>query len=148
MNWFDAIENDFAEINLVAGDKRKAAEEPRDVLANNIRENIKLFDNPSYMPVVRGKQRKLTPMFTKVKEPDVFEVVLTYCHSKLELKPGKFAAQMPRHAVRPFLERMAVEVANNKVFDQVLLGIREKRSIAMANSKAKVAVEVAEEKSS
>lgn len=144
MSWFENIKKDFPIQTLASGTANKVAEEPRDILAENIRDNIKLFDNPAHTKVVRKVERKITPMFRPTKQPDMFEVSFSYCHEKLELEPGKSVALMPRHLVKPFLERMAVEVASNKVFDSRLYEIRRDRSTAMKERLAKSAAAKAE----
>lgn len=147
MSWFANIKKDFPVQTLASSTATKTAEEPRDILAENIRDNIKLFDNPAYTKVVRNVARKITPMFRPAKQPDMFEVSFSYCHTKLELEPGMNVALMPRHLVKPFLERMAVEVASNKVFDTRLYEIRNKVSAQMTDRFAKKATETAEKKS-
>lgn len=147
MGWFDAIKKDIAFVTLAASTATKTAEEPRDILAQNIRDNITLFDNPSHKKTVRGEQRDITPMFRPTSQPDVFEVCFTYCHSKLELEPGMHVAVMPKQSVKQFLERMVVEVETNKVFDTQLNEIRDKRSAAMSKPKTKEVAENAEKKS-
>jgi hypothetical protein len=145
MSWFSNSNKDFPVQTLAASTATKTAEEPRDILAENIRDNIKLFDNPNYTKVVRNVERKITPMFRPSKQPDMFEVSFSYCHEKLELEPGMHVALMPRHLVKPFLERMAVEVASNKVFDTRLHEIRNKVSAKMSDRFAKKAAEKAAE---
>jgi hypothetical protein len=144
MSWFDNVKKDFPIQTLASGTANKVAEEPRDILAENIRDNIKLFDNPAYTKVVRGVERSITPMFRPSKLPDMFEVSFSYCHTKLELEPGMTVALVPRQSLKNFLERMAVEVANNKVFDKRLYEIRQERSTVMAERSAKKAAEKAE----
>ena len=147
MGWFDAIKKDIAFVTLSSGTATKVTEEPRDILAENIRDNIELLGNPSYTKTVRGKERKITPMFRRTSQPDVFEVCFTYCHKKLELEPGMHVAVMPKQSVKPFLERMVMEVETNKVFDTQLREIRNKRSAAMSKPMAMDAAENAEKKS-
>ena len=145
MSWFDNIKKDFPIQTLASGTANKVAEEPRDILAENIRDNIKLFDNPAYTKLVRKVERKITPMFRPTKQPDMFEVSFSYCHERLELEPGMTVALVPRQSLKNFLERMAVEVASNKVFDSRLYEIRRDRSTAMTERFAKKAAEKAQQ---
>lgn len=147
MGWFDAIKKDIAFVTLAASTATKTTEEPRDILARNIRDNITLFENPSHKKTVRGEQRDISPMFRATSQPDVFEVCFTYCHKKLELEPGMHVAVMPKQSVKPFLERMVMEVETNKVFDIQLKEIRNNRSAAMSKPMAMDAAENAEKKS-
>lgn len=147
MSWFANIKKDFPVQTLASGTKSVANEEPRDILAENIRDNIKLLSDPTHKKIVRNVERKITPMFRPATQAGMFEVSFSYCHEKLELEPGMTVALMPFETVKSFLERMAVEVETNKVFDSRLYAIRNERSAAMKARFATKAAENPEKKS-
>ena len=142
-DWIDEITKAIPGITLIAGETAAPVTLPREVLANNIKDNIKLLDNADYKVLVRGEERKPTPMFTQSKHADKFDIVFKYCHKKLELKPGLFGMQVPKTLTKTVLERMASEVMN-KVYDAQLEAIKAERNLSReAAAKAKVSDETA-----
>ena len=138
-DWIDEITKVIPGITLIAGETAAPVTLPREVLANNIKDNIKLLDNADYKVLVRGEERKPTPMFTQSKHADKFDIVFKYCHQKLELKPGLFGMQVPKTLTKTVLERMASEVMN-KAYDAQLEAIKAERKAqrdAAAINKAK-----------
>lgn len=125
-DWIDEITKAVPGITLISGDMAEPAALPREVLAKNIRNNIELLANPDFKINVRGEMRKPTPMFTQSKQPDCYDVVFTYCHKKVELKPGMYGMQVPKSLLKTVFERMALEVSN-KVYDEKLDAIKAER---------------------
>lgn len=144
-DWIDEITKVIPGITLIAGETAAPVTLPREVLANNIKDNIKLLENADYKVLVRGEERKPTPMFTQSKHADKFDIVFKYCHQKLELKPGLFGMQVPKNLTKTVLERMASEVMN-KVYDAQLEAIKARRKTSREEKKANESTATAEKK--
>jgi hypothetical protein len=142
-DWIDEITKAIPGITLIAGATAAPVTLPREVLAKNIKDNIELLANPDYQVLVRGEMRDPTPVFKQSKQADCYDIVFTYCHKKLELKPGLFGLQVPKNLTKTVLERMASEVMN-KVYDAQLEAIKAERNLSReAAAKAKVSDETA-----
>jgi hypothetical protein len=144
-DWIDEIIKAVPGITLIAGETAPPVTLPREVLAKNIKDNIKLLDNADYEVTVRGVVRKPTPMFKQSKHADCHDIVFTYCHEKVELKPGLFGMQVPKSLTKTVLERMALEVSN-KVYDAKLEAIKARRKTSREKKKANENVASAEKK--
>jgi len=125
-DWIDEITKAIPGITLIAGETAAPVTLPREVLANNIKDNIKLLEYADYKGLERGELRKPTPVFKQSKQADCHDIVFTYCHKKLELKPGLRGLQVPKTLTKTVLERMASEVLN-KVYDAQLEAIKAER---------------------
>lgn len=134
-DWIDEITKAIPGITLIAGETAAPVTLPREVLAKNIKDNIELLDNPAYTVTVRGEVRKPTPVFKQSKQADCYDIVFTYCHKKLELKPGLRGMQVPKNLTKTVLERMALEVTN-KVYDAQLEAIKAERNLSREEKKA------------
>lgn len=142
-DWIDEITKTIPSITLIAGATAATVTLPREVLAKNIKDNIELLTNPDYKVTVRGVKRKPTPMFKQSKQADCHDIVFTYCHEKVELKPGLFGLQVPKSLTKTVLERMASEVMN-KVYDAQLEAIKAERNLSReAAAKTKASSETA-----
>lgn len=134
-DWIGEITKAVPGITLIAGATAAPVALPREVLAKNIKDNIELLTNPDYKVTVRGVVRKPTPVFKQSKQADYYDIVFTYCHEKVELKPGLFGLQVPKSLTKTVLERMALEVSNN-VYDAKLEAIKARRKTSREMKKA------------
>jgi hypothetical protein len=124
MNWLDKLKEAVPNLVLTKADSGKTKLLPREVLAKNIEDSIKLLNDSSYTVVVRGKAVKPEPCY--LLRGGKAKITLRYCRQPIQLSSDREAVEVDESEVATVLTHLKA-AAEAKEFDGQLAVIKAQR---------------------
>jgi len=129
MNWLDKLKEAVPHVVLTKAVGGKTKLLPREVLAKNIDDNIKLLKDSSYTITVRGKEVKPEPCY--LLRDGKAKITLKYCRQPIKLEGNDDTIIVEEANLADVLKYLKATV-EDKEFDGQLGAIKAQRMAQLA----------------